>query len=89
MSRARREADYQRNVPDPLNPIFLEMGMDLRVYLRLDLRAFLREHGLDPTSGEPSPDELQAILIERLRQYLRGQAYMVAADVNWIDDAIL
>ena len=81
----RREA-----IPvDRPTPILIEIGMDVRVHVRLDMREFLRVHGLDPQSGEPSPDELQAVLIERLRQYLRAQPWMVAADVNWIDDAIL
>lgn len=74
---------------DAMNPILIELGMDVRLYLRLDLRQFLRMHGLDPQSGEPSPDELQVFVIARLKEFLRGQAYIVDADLTWIDDAVL
>ena len=87
--RRDREPAYGSDPAEETAPILIELGMDLRLHLRLDLRQFLRVHGLDPQSGEPSPDELQAVLIERLRQYLRSQSYMLEADVQWIDDAVV
>jgi hypothetical protein len=86
--RRTREPAYGEDPGEPINPILLELGMDLRMYLRIDLRQFLRVNGVDPQSGEPTPEELQAYLIHDLLRFLRGLPYVVDADLRWIDDAI-
>ena len=85
MAIDRREPAYDVR-PVEADPILVNVGMDVRLELRLDMRQFLREHGLDPQSGEPSPEELQAVIVERLRQYFRSHDYMVDVQVQWISD---
>ena len=87
--RRDREPAYGDHPAEHTDPILIELGMDLRMYLRLDLRQFLGANGVDPSSGEPTPDELQAYLINDLVRFLRGLPYVIHAELRWIDDAIL
>jgi hypothetical protein len=86
VSDLAREPEYVGAPVEQLHPILVNVGMDVRLELRLDMRQFLREHGLDPQSGEPSPEELQAVIVERLRTYFRSHDYMVDVHVQWIND---
>jgi hypothetical protein len=86
MSELEREPVYAAVPVEGLHPILVNVGMDVRLELRLDMRQFLREHGLDPQSGEPSPEELQAVVIEHLRKYFRSHDYTVDVQVQWIND---
>jgi len=85
--RRDREPGYGAGPGEPMDPIVVEMGMDLRTYLRLDLRKFLDLYGL-PQSGEPTPEELQVHVLCSLMSYLKSLPYMVDADIRFIDDAI-
>jgi len=71
------------------DPIVIPLEMDVRFRLRVDLRKFLQRYGIDPQSGEPTPDELQVHLLCCLVHYLSKLPYMVDADAEFIDDAIL
>lgn len=82
-----REPAYGAGPGEQTDPIRMEMGMDVRMYLQLDLRKFLDLYGL-PQSGQPTPEELQVHVMWSLTQYLKSLPYMVTADVNFIDDAI-
>ena len=85
-----REPDYRASSPIDSDPILIDFSMDLRLYLRIDLRTFLRVHHMDPQSGEPTPEQLQQHFAEGLVQILLGQEYTRDARATWIvDDAIL
>lgn len=83
-----REPAYGAGPGEQTDPILVEMGMDVRMYLQLDLRKFLDLYGVDPNAGQPTPEELQVHVLGGLMQYLKSLPYMVTADVNFIDDAI-
>ena len=86
--RKDREPEYHTR-PVDADPILIDVGMDVRIHLRLDLREFLRRYDLDPQSGEPSPEELQVHVLCCLMQYLKGQPYLIDTDIKFLDDAIL
>jgi len=80
--RNNREPEYAAVQVEP-DLILLDLDMDVRIHLRLDLRKFLARYGIEPQSGEPTPEELQAHVLCCLLQYLRKQAYMVGADIRF------
>jgi len=84
-----REPAYGSDPSEQTDPILVDTEMDVRIHLRVDLRKFLSRYGIDPQSGEPTPDELQVHLLCCLMQYLSTLPYMTDADATFIDDAIL
>ena len=81
-----REPAYGSDPAEQTDPIFVEIGMDVRIHIRMDLRKFLRGRHVDSESGEPTPEQLQVHFIEGLVLILLGQEYVVDADMRFIDD---
>jgi hypothetical protein len=73
-------------LPERTDPILRDLELDVRVQLRLDLRRLLVDGHVDPESGEPTSEELLALLHAILERHLRDQPFVVYARVTWLLD---
>lgn len=66
-------------------PTIRELETDLRVRLRIDVSRLLQDGGVDPATGEPSPEELQAYVLATIERVLQVRPYIVNVRVDWLD----
>ena len=81
-----------RNEDGPLDqpfvrtaPTIRDLETDVRVRLRIDIRRLLEDGHVDSTTGEPTPEELQALVITTIARELQARVYVLAARVDYLD----
>lgn len=82
-----RSDDDAPDVPEPIrtDAMITELETDLRVRLRIDVSRLLQDGGVDPNTGEPSPEELQAYVLATIERVLQARAYVLSVRVEWLD----